>query len=191
MLLLIASLFTLRLAWELVPKAEAQEDGAGEAQYLQPDQQGNGNIVFSGSGDETRTTEPFEISTSEWTIVSESDTEFGEPYVSVFSQEGGLIAAGGDLSTYTVSAQPGTFYLEIYPVYENSNWTVTISEDAAATDETVTNPTADIVTPPSENNQQGTLMEAGGPTAGPVPVMPGGRCPEEYPVDRSGACYPK
>jgi hypothetical protein len=33
------------------------------------------------------------------------------------------------------------------------------------------------------------LMEAGGPTAGPVPLMPGGGCPEEYPVRRHGACY--
>jgi hypothetical protein len=33
-------------------------------------------------------------------------------------------------------------------------------------------------------------MEAGGPTAGPVPVMPGGGCPDEYPARRHGACYP-
>jgi hypothetical protein len=35
------------------------------------------------------------------------------------------------------------------------------------------------------------LMDAGGPTAGPVPLMPGGGCPEEYPVRRHGACYPE
>ncbi len=35
------------------------------------------------------------------------------------------------------------------------------------------------------------LMEAGGPAAGPVPLMPGGGCPEEYPVRRHGACYPE
>ena len=34
----------------------------------------------------------------------------------------------------------------------------------------------------------GTLMEAGGPAAGPVPPMPGGGCPKEYPDERDGAC---
>jgi hypothetical protein len=38
--------------------------------------------------------------------------------------------------------------------------------------------------------QRGPLMEAGGPTAGPVPLMPGGGCPKEYPTRRHGACYP-
>lgn len=35
----------------------------------------------------------------------------------------------------------------------------------------------------------GTLMEAGGPAAGPVPAMPGDGCPEEYPNERDGVCY--
>lgn len=33
------------------------------------------------------------------------------------------------------------------------------------------------------------LMNAGGPEGGPVPLMPGGGCPPEYPDDREGACY--
>jgi hypothetical protein len=42
---------------------------------------------------------------------------------------------------------------------------------------------------PSPNRDRGSLMEAGGPTAGPVPLMPGGECPEEYPVQRHHACF--
>jgi hypothetical protein len=34
------------------------------------------------------------------------------------------------------------------------------------------------------------LLGAGGPTMGPVPLMPGGGCPEEYPVRLGDACYP-
>lgn len=34
------------------------------------------------------------------------------------------------------------------------------------------------------------LMEAGGPASGPVPTMPGGGCPAEYPVKVDGSCYP-
>ncbi len=38
--------------------------------------------------------------------------------------------------------------------------------------------------------QQGDdLLNAGGPTLGPVPAMPGGRCPEEYPVKREDSCH--
>jgi hypothetical protein len=33
------------------------------------------------------------------------------------------------------------------------------------------------------------LMNAGGPEDGPVPTMPGGGCPPEYPSERAGACY--
>ncbi len=42
---------------------------------------------------------------------------------------------------------------------------------------------------PGQQQQAGQLMKAGGPTGGPIPVMPGGSCPEEFPVKRDGACY--
>lgn len=32
------------------------------------------------------------------------------------------------------------------------------------------------------------LLQAGGPTTGPVPTMPDGSCPEEFPVQESGSC---
>jgi hypothetical protein len=34
------------------------------------------------------------------------------------------------------------------------------------------------------------LFDAGGPSSGPVPLMPDGSCPVEYPVKQNGACYP-
>jgi hypothetical protein len=43
---------------------------------------------------------------------------------------------------------------------------------------------------PAPTPERGPLMDAGGPTAGPVPLMPGG-CPDEYPVLRHGVCYSK
>jgi hypothetical protein len=33
------------------------------------------------------------------------------------------------------------------------------------------------------------LFNAGGPSTGPVPLMPDGSCPVEYPVEQNGACY--
>lgn len=38
-------------------------------------------------------------------------------------------------------------------------------------------------------SSSGTLLEAGGPENGPVPPMPDGGCPEEFPTEKEGACY--
>ena len=38
-------------------------------------------------------------------------------------------------------------------------------------------------------DRYGNLLEAGGPTSGPVPLMPDGGCPREFPIMRDGACY--
>ena len=40
-------------------------------------------------------------------------------------------------------------------------------------------------------NRYGNLLEAGGPTSGPVPLMPDGGCPREFPKMREGLCYPR
>lgn len=34
-----------------------------------------------------------------------------------------------------------------------------------------------------------SLLSAGGPVAGPVPIMPDGSCPRELPIKHNGACY--
>jgi cytoskeletal protein RodZ len=41
----------------------------------------------------------------------------------------------------------------------------------------------------SSSSNRGTLMNAGGPPRGPVPKMPNGECPREYPVEKNGGCY--
>ena len=53
---------------------------------------------------------------------------------------------------------------------------------------TTASPSPTTATPTQE---RGGLMDAGGPTAGPVPLMPDGGCPQEYPVRRNDACYPE
>jgi hypothetical protein len=40
-------------------------------------------------------------------------------------------------------------------------------------------------------NRYGNLLEAGGPTSAPLPLMPDGGCPREFPTMRDGACYPR
>lgn len=41
----------------------------------------------------------------------------------------------------------------------------------------------------SPDREGDDLLEAGGPSEGPVPLMPGGGCPEEFPVLKDGACH--
>ena len=40
--------------------------------------------------------------------------------------------------------------------------------------------------PPQNDN----LFDSGGPANGPVPLMPDGGCPVEFPVEHNGLCYP-
>ena len=40
-------------------------------------------------------------------------------------------------------------------------------------------------------NRDGNLLEAGGPSSGPLPLMPDGGCPREFPTMRDGLCYPR
>jgi hypothetical protein len=47
-----------------------------------------------------------------------------------------------------------------------------------------TSPSPNLTTRPNSDP-----YDAGGPRGGPVPLMPGGGCPFEYPVERDGACY--
>ncbi len=45
-------------------------------------------------------------------------------------------------------------------------------------------------TPPKPPEPQGgRLLEAGGPADGPVPTMPDGGCPAEFPTKQGSACY--
>lgn len=39
-------------------------------------------------------------------------------------------------------------------------------------------------------DQDTRLLEAGGPENGPIPLMPDGTCPKEYPIQRGTACHP-
>ena len=42
---------------------------------------------------------------------------------------------------------------------------------------------------PSSPSPRDRMLKSGGPADGPVPLMPGGGCPSEYPVQKGGACF--
>jgi hypothetical protein len=60
----------------------------------------------------------------------------------------------------------------------------TISKTIASPQATISSPQA-TASPPLDT----TVLDSGGPEHGRVPLMPGGGCPSEYPVERGGACY--
>jgi hypothetical protein len=66
-----------------------------------------------------------------------------------------------------------------------------LDEDPDELDEEANGPRARS----SDNARRGdresrrTLLEAGGPKDGPVPALPGGGCPAEFPVEQSNTCY--
>jgi hypothetical protein len=65
----------------------------------------------------------------------------------------------------------------------------------ASTPRTKTPPRNSNASPPSRDSASPTpqpprdLFNAGGPSNGPVPLMPDGGCPEEFPVKHNGLCY--
>ncbi|MBD0299492.1 MAG: hypothetical protein ICV82_04320 [Nitrososphaera sp.] len=62
----------------------------------------------------------------------------------------------------------------------------TASETATAS----SSPTPEPTRSPSPTPQPSpSLFDSGGPTIGPAPVMPGGGCPDEFPVERDDLCY--
>ena len=102
----------------------------------------------------------------------------------------------GQSSTFTFE-RPGTFsyHCEIHPQMMAS---VTVGGGGGTTEATTPRTTPQRTAPrtipapqptPPPNPNPGELMKAGGPSEGPVPMMPSGNCPKEFPTNKGNACY--
>jgi hypothetical protein len=63
--------------------------------------------------------------------------------------------------------------------------------NTASPTSTASPPSTATPTSAADDQYNGSLFNAGGPADGPVPLMPGGSCPAEFPAERGGACYPR
>ncbi len=72
---------------------------------------------------------------------------------------------------------------------EITTLTPTTTSTATASPTTTTASPAPTTTATASPAPSDRMLESGGPADGPVPLMPGGECPSEYPLREDGACY--
>lgn len=186
---------SLRLAWgvsgefpiNLGVPAFAQQQGGGCTPVTEIEGRGN------------QQSEPFRIAGQSFRVVFEADNPGetdGYAFFNVVDENGGVVQPDSqDLSSDSptrvegeaaFSSDPGNYTIEI--ASEEADYTITVEdcEGSAAVRTASQRPAALPRTGQADTRR---LLEAGGPANGPVPVIPGGGCPDEYPVERSGACY--
>ncbi len=200
--LLVVGVLLFWFAWALsqhssTARAQGTEDCA------------NAQIVnrFTGTGNQGtepfETTGPFRVT---YDLTAADSANLAEPSLTiyVYDQQSGSIVAdasqeGEGTGEIFVDVPPGTYTLSIFAI--NGEYTVPVEQceggapsstnpDQPKTepkDQPKTQPTPQPQPPPQPN--RGELMKAGGPPDGPVPTMPDERCPREFPIKKSGACY--
>jgi hypothetical protein len=85
-----------------------------------------------------------------------------------------------------VKAQETTTYTTLTTSTATASPTTTTASPSPTT--TTASPTATASPSPSTPSRD-RMLNSGGPARGPVPLMPGGGCPSEYPVRKGSACY--
>ncbi len=184
---------SLRLAWgvsgefpvNLGAPAFAQQQG-GECTPV---------TEIEGRGDQE--SDPFQITGQSFRVVFEADNPGetdGYAFFNVTDENGGVVQPDSqNLSSdsptrvegeATFFSGPGDYAIEI--ASEEADYTITVED--CGTSAAVQTASRQPAAPRAGQADTRRLLEAGGPMDGPVPAMPGGGCPEEYPVERSGAC---
>ena len=91
---------------------------------------------------------------------------------------------GGTSSTGSASPMPTTSSSSTVPT-STSRPSSSASASASAAKQQYDEPTA-----AKQQYEEDILFASGGSASGPIPLMPDGNCPAEFPVKQDGACYP-
>jgi hypothetical protein len=183
----------IEVSWDNTREANAQQN-CDEVQ------------TFGGNG--IKETQPFTVTSDTWRLRYDFESSTPDQQESSFDMSvyktGNTIPESvitlekpGSDTTY-VNAGPGTYYLSIESA--NATWTVTVEDCGASAPPGSPKPKgsasasapASTPTPASPSQKpkpDGNLLDSGGPTTGPLPLMPNGGCPREFPVQRGQACY--
>jgi hypothetical protein len=197
--LVLASGFTLRVAWEELAEpttpALAQQPGTGPpagtpATGSNPDNPaGNPDLIsIPAAGCEVSPAASVTVEDGDGTTASFVDGQAGIAISSTGSElevEGPNDQNMGDL---VQTSDPGFDTDGDYTVVSTTGISCQDSGGGRPASPTST------ATPTSAADDQygtGDLFDSGGPASGPVPPLPDGSCPPEFPVERSGACYPR
>lgn len=143
---------------------------------------------ITGRGNQT--SEPFDITGQTFTLDYEASSSSGEGFAffNVLDENGGIIQpASQDISdddptrltgNASFDSGPGSYTIEIAAT--DADYTVTVRDCGQ---QSTTNGSGG-----GGSSGDDPLLQAGGPTNGPVPLMPAGGCPKEFPVEVDGAC---
>ena len=163
--------------------------------------------TFTGSG--IKETQPFTVTSDTWRLRYDFESTTPDQQSSSFDMsvyktgntipESVITLERPGSDTSYVNAGAGTYYLSIGSA--NATWTVTVEDCSASAPSGSPKPPgsasasapASTPAPASPSRKQPkpdrNLFESGGPTSGPLPLMPNGGCPREFPVQRGKACY--
>jgi hypothetical protein len=184
---------SLRLAWGVSGEFPINLGAPAFAQ-----QQGGCTPVTEITGRGNQESDPFEIKGQSFRVVFEADnpgqTE-GYAFFNVIDENGGVVPPdsqnlSSDDPTHvagdaTFSGDPGSYSIEI--ASQEADYTINVEDCGGGGPAQGASQQTRL--PQTGQSNKSRLLEAGGPTGGPVPVMPGGGCPQEYPVEKSGACH--
>lgn len=173
---------SLRLAWGLAGESPFYLDGEVLAQSS-----GDCTSVTKITGRGTQTSEPFDIVGPtfivNYEVSTQNPTDTGYAFFNVVDENGGVVqpdtidtpssGQGTQLQGSGTFTGSGSFTLEI--LGDTADYSLDVQDCGAA---------------PTGGGSGGgnDLLQAGGPESGPVPRMPGGGCPREFPVAAGDAC---
>jgi hypothetical protein len=168
---------SLRLAWGVSGEFPVNLGDAALAQSSEC------AVVTEITGRGNQTSEPFDITGQTFTLDYEATSSSGEGFAffNVLDENGGIIQpASQDLSTDDPTRLTGNASFDSGP----GSYTIEIA--AADVDYNAT--VRDCGQQSGGGGGENPLLQAGGPPSGPVPPMPGGGCPREFPVEADGDC---